>query len=255
VAGVLITGASGLIGRWVTTLAQDSLDLIPLSHHEVDLSQPGRFAAELRRVRPDVLLHLAWTASGEPGYRTHPDNERWLVSSLEAAEECRRLGVHFIGTGSVADRGTGADSYSGAKHQLWLALQADIETGAITWLRPFHVFDPERTRPALVADVREARLAHRPVVLRTPAQRHDFVLAEDVGSAVVTTLTAELTGCVEIGSGTARPVSQLVEALGGTWRAENPDLGADAGDGAADIRRLRRAGWSPVHTERLFRGH
>jgi nucleoside-diphosphate-sugar epimerase len=252
VARILVTGASGLIGRRVVERWPASLDLLTLAHDDLDLRNARAFSSAIEQIRPDALLHLAWSASGDPEYRDSADNDRWLASSLAAARTCRRLGARFIGTGTVIDDQPDANRYAHAKHQLWTELRGEIETGAVTWLRPFHVFDHECGRPALVAAVNAAKIEGRPVILRTPDSRHDFILATDVGEAIVATLQAGLTGCVEIGTGTARSVSELVEALGASWRRALQVETEDVDDRVADTRALRLTGWAAVRTERIF---
>jgi hypothetical protein len=67
-------------------------------------------------------------------------------------------------------------------------------------------------------------------------------------------VTHRIRGVVPIGSGRARRVSELVDALGVPWR------GGEAGtapkftheDVAADTSRLRAVGWNPSRTEEFF---
>jgi nucleoside-diphosphate-sugar epimerase len=102
---VLVTGASGFIGRW--TLApllargfevhavaspraasgypaapapRDSAGRFTSHWHAVDLLDPAAAAALVARIAPTHLLHFAWIA--KPGvYWTSPDNARWLAAS------------------------------------------------------------------------------------------------------------------------------------------------------------------------------
>ena len=96
-AVALITGASGLIGRHV--IAQwdvDGLTALPVDHAADDLLEPGVAAALVERERPAVVVHLAWSASGTPGYRHSADNERWLRSSLELVRACEAHGAVVV---------------------------------------------------------------------------------------------------------------------------------------------------------------
>lgn len=257
-AVALITGASGLIGRHV--LAQwdvDGLAAQAVDHALDDLLRPGAPAALVERERPAVVVHLAWAASGTPGYRHAGDNERWVASSLELARACRESGTALVATGTSVDTAAApADAYSLSKARLWRELEPDVAAGALTWVRPFYVFDPERGRPALIAHALAARAAGTPVVLRTPGSEHDFIHAADVGRAIVTAVAHELRGVVEIGSGRLRSVSDLVTALGIPWEsgAEPDEAAVDHVDEVADSGRLRGLGWAPERTDALFAG-
>jgi nucleoside-diphosphate-sugar epimerase len=257
-AGVcLITGATGLVGRHV--LQQwtiDGLQPIGVDRNEVDLLVPGAAADLVGRVRPAVVLHLAWSASGTDGYRTHPDNDAWVRATLELATACHENGAWLVATGSAIDAEPApGDAYSRSKSRLRAELQPAVDAGECTWLRPYYIVDPVLRRPALVAETLDARDKARSVALATPDASHDFVHAADVGTAIVRVVDNGLRGEVPIGSGYLRRVADLVTALGATWipAARSTEVAAHHG-AVADIQQLRDHGWSPTFTKQLFDG-
>ena len=253
----LITGATGLIGRAVLKAwTEPTLEPVPLDRATDDLLVPGTPTALVRRLRPAVVVHLAWVASGTAGYRTSPDNERWLAATLELAQACADNDALLLATGTPLDREpAGADAYSAAKSALWQALSPGLAAGQVGWLRPFYVIDPARRRPALVDQALAAHEAGAPITLMTPDSAHDFVHVDDVASAVCTAAGHRLAGEVEIGAGRLRTVRELVEALGVTWQAGPPtDSTPPHAHEAANVARLVDLGWSPTTTEELFPG-
>lgn len=250
----LITGGSGLLGRHLLRSWNADLEPLLVHHHEHDLLAEGVARALVARVRPNVVVHLAWAASGTPGYRTCADNDRWAEVSLELARAATDAGAHFCATGTALDGNPPSDAYSAAKVWLRRALQPEIAAETITWLRPYYVVDPELRRPDLVAHAMAAADAGRPVALRTPEQAHDFVHAEDVGRGIMTAVDRSLLGEVPLGSGTARRVRQLVEALGIAWHPDEDAVAAPHHHDVADTTRLRAHGWSPTTTKELFHG-
>lgn len=254
----LITGGNGLIGAALLKHWTDAeLEPVLVDRGTDDLLVPGTAKALIARVRPDVVIHLAWVASGTPGYRTSPDNSRWLEATIELATACTDNRVTLLATGTSLDRGSGpGDAYSSAKLALWQALSPRIAAGEIGYLRPFYVFDPAVRRPALVAQALGARDAGQPITLLTPNSRHDFVHIDDVASAVAVAASHRLGGEIEIGSGRLRSVSELVDALGVSWQAgEPPPEGTTThAHQAANVTRLLDLGWSPTTTEELFPG-
>ncbi len=255
-AVALITGASGLIGRHV--VAQwDLSDLeVVLARHETDdLLSPGVPAALVARVRPLVVVHLAWDASGTPGYRTSPRNGAWVDASLELARACEDAGAWLVATGTPLDTvAEMPDAYAAAKSRLWHMLARRTRAGEMTWIRPYYVVDPDRRRPALVDEALAASERGATLVLRTPESRHDFVHAQDVGRAIVAAVRHGLRGELEVGSGRARSVATLVEALGVAWEPSPDAPGATVlhSSAVADSARLLEVGWSPVRTKELF---
>ncbi len=254
----LITGATGLIGRAVLKGWTDAeLEPVPLDRSTDDLLVPGTASAVIRRLRPQVVVHLAWVASGTPGYRSSADNAGWLAATLELTQACAKHNALLLATGTPLDREPAdTDAYSAAKSALWQALSSQVAAGNVGWLRPFYVIDPARRRPALVDQALAAHEAGQPITLLTPDSRHDFVHVEDVATAVRTAAGHRLAGEIEIGSGRLRAVHELVEALGVTWQAGDPppDSSPPHAHEAANVARLVDLGWSPITTEELFPG-
>lgn len=235
-ATALITGATGLIGRAVLA-AWDvvGLDPVAVGRGDADLLVPGAPTALITRMRPAVVVHLAWCASGTPGYRSSTDNAAWVTATLELGDACRAAGAHLVATGTVLDDDH-SDAYTSAKSQLRRAIGPEV-----TWVRPHYVFSPEGRSPRLVADVLDG------AGVANPAAAHDFVHVDDVGRAVVEIVRHRLTGPVDIGSGELRTVARLARALG----ADLPDETAGSGT-VADVEPLRRLGWAPTATTELF---
>ncbi|MFL6106651.1 MAG: NAD-dependent epimerase/dehydratase family protein [Marmoricola sp.] len=252
-ARVLITGSTGLLGRWTLAHWPAELEAVEALHDEHDLTDARAFVALVRATQADVVLHLAWCASGTPNYRTSNDNERWTESSLQAARYCMKEGVRFIATGTVVDTTPGSDRYATAKHELRTHLQREIAEESIAWIRPFYVFDPVARRPALVADCLEARSAGRTVELRSPHSKHDFIHASDVGEAMVQIISHGLAGVIDVGSGVARTVRDLASACGAVV-ADHVGDGRPAAEVVADTSELAARGWRPRATTTFFAG-
>ncbi|WP_374456366.1 NAD-dependent epimerase/dehydratase family protein [Nocardioides sp.] len=252
----LITGASGLIGRWVLQHWGDTpVEPVPVRHTDVDLLAPGAAADLVERTAPTHVVHLAWSASGRADYRTTDDNERWLDATLELVEAVRASGstVWLTGT-AVDDEDDAADAYARSKARLKATLAPLIEDSSVGWLRPFYVFDEARRRPALVDLATTARESGETLHLRSPHQHHDFVHASDVGRAVVAAVSHDLVGEVPIGSGSLRSVADLVTRLGAPWSADDAQqtpAPTHSGD-TADTTRLAAVGWAPTRTEEFF---
>lgn len=256
-ARVVVTGASGLLGRHTLAAWPTSLEAVVPGRAEFDLLAPGAFARLIREFRPDAVLHLAWSASSTPGYRSSPANALWLTASRDAARVCLDEGVRFFGTGSVVDErpddeGLGDDAYSASKRSLRAELAGAIAAGELTWLRPHYVFDPDAASPAVLREARTARAEGRPVELSTPDAAHDFIHASDVGRGVVASVVEGLAGVVDIGSGRVRTVGALVSAFGASWTAGLESSSAPVDSAVADTGTLRATGWSPYATEQFF---
>ena len=105
-AVVLVTGASGFLGRHaLTALRSDGHEVHGLSRrppaddaciwHVGDMLDADAVARLIRSLRPSHLLHLAWVM--EHGrYWTSPENVRWVEATMEHLRSVERLdpGIH-----------------------------------------------------------------------------------------------------------------------------------------------------------------
>lgn len=112
---VLITGASGFIGRHclqplldkgyeVHAVARQPLPLSSAVYwHPADLIEKGTAAAIARSVAATHLLHLAWCAT-PVDYLTNPANGQWATVTLKLTDAFMRAGgKRLVAAGSCAD--------------------------------------------------------------------------------------------------------------------------------------------------------
>jgi len=275
---VLITGGSGYIGRHAVAglIARGhEVHIVSRGHTrapgvgvqvlESDLLEPGAPGPLIERVRPDAVLHLAWQAT--PGiYWTSPDNPRWAEATAALAQAARDHGaVRFVGAGSSAEYDwtaghcderttamTPATPYGRAKLAAGEAVSAISRDGFTTaWGRVFFLFGGDEHPSRLVPSVALAIARGEPARCSHGEQQRDFHHVEDVAGALVALLESDVTGAVNIASGDAHRVRDVVEGL--ATRLGRPDLvhlGAIEAQGplmlTAGARRLRdEVGWRP----------
>ena len=278
---VLVTGGRGFIGRHcLPRLAAAGYEIHAVTNHAVAESRDGlewhqadlfdtpAVRALIRKVSPSHLLHLAWVT--EPGkYWTSPENLRWVAASLELLHAFREAsGVRAVAAGSCAeyDWSSGICSEAntplapatlyGASKQALGAILASFakQTGlSAAWGRVFFPYGPGEHPTKLVASVINALLANRPALCSTGEQQRDFIYVKDTAGAFVALLDSAVTGPVNIGSGKAVSVRNVVLAIADLLgRRDLVRLGAlpartdEPPVLAADITRLsRELGWQP----------
>jgi nucleoside-diphosphate-sugar epimerase len=267
---VLVTGATGFIGRHAAPLlAERGYDVHAVGSGDADLLDPAAAAWLVKRVQPSHLLHFAWYAV--PGkFWTAPENAAWVEASLRLLRAFADAGgeratmsgscaeYDWSGNGVLSEQDTAlrpATYYGACKHELASAskeLAAERGLG-FAWGRIFFAYGPHEQPGRLVSQVAAALVKGEPAPTSEGTQRRDFLHARDVAAAFVALLDSDVEGAVNIGSGEAVPVREVVELIADA--AGRPDLvrfgevPERPGDPAvieADVGRLRdEVGWRP----------
>jgi nucleoside-diphosphate-sugar epimerase len=236
---VLVTGGSGFIGRHtLSALQRRGFDVHVVGRnrgpavdhitcHQADLLDPSHAAAVLDRVRPTDVLHLAWYAVPTSFWHA-PENALWAAASVALFDAAIAAGVErIVAAGSCAEYDwtdgvcdetrtpiAPTTPYGRAKADACRALfdrARSLARGA-AWGRVFFVYGPGEHPSRLVAGIIRAVLRGEPAPCTTGEQLRDFLFVGDVGSGLAALLDSEVTGAVNISSGTAVAVRDVAEA-------------------------------------------
>jgi nucleoside-diphosphate-sugar epimerase len=277
---VLVTGASGFIGRHCVPLLAaagyevhglsrrkpDSAELNKITWHEADLLARGSASKVTSQIKPDCLLHLAWYTS--PGkFWEAPENKDWVQASREllaafAEHEGRRAVI--AGTCAEYDWTTGecrenstplrpASLYGSSKKELHSILES-LNGPSFAWAHIFYVYGPGEDPSRLVAYVTRSLLQDQPAICSDPQHVRDFLHVEDVASALVPLLSSSVQGAINIGSGEQVAIGDLLNKIG--YYLGRPHLlqfdGSRSAGGPpafwANTDRLKNeVGWAPMY--------
>jgi nucleoside-diphosphate-sugar epimerase len=288
---VLVTGAGGFIGRWSVppligrgyevhaVLSRSAERVIPAQLdgaevHIADLLDSESVQALVARVEPSHLMHFSWIAT--PGmYWTSPDNYRWLeagrhllpcfkshggiravMAGTSAEYDWTRVGVCDERSSPLAgDLGGAVTPYAECKIAMYRALErfGRLEGLSTAGGRIFFQYGPAEDKSRLVASVIINLLSGREAPCSHGRQIRSFLHVADVGSAFAALLDSEVQGAVNIGSGDALPLAELLENIASqTGRPELLRLGARSAPVSEPpllvpkIERLRQElGWQP----------
>ena len=278
---VLVTGASGFIGRHcLPVLISNGFEVhaadvfVPeeksygLHWHQVDLLDTKQSYELLATICPTHLLHFAWYA--KPGeYWNSLENIRWVEGSLQLLRVFYMNGgkrVVVAGTcaeydwdyGYCSERVTPlrpATLYGVCKHSLQMMLSAfSKQTGlSSAWGRVFFLYGPHEHPSRLVSSVISALLKGEPARCSHGNQIRDFLYVKDVADAFVALLESDVRGPVNIASGQPVPLKDVVykiaDMLGQRDLLQLGAISAPANDPRvliADVGRFsEEVGWTP----------
>lgn len=267
---VLLTGASGLIGRHApAALRARGYEVHAVRSAEDDLLAPGVAEDVVARVRPDALLHFAWvTEHGR--YWTSPLNLAWLDASLRLLMAFQAAGGRrVVMAGSCAEYDWGRPApYSEAEEALGPAslygaskdalrrvasAYAAQEGVSLAWGRIFFPIGAGEAPARLVPSVARALRAGERAAVSSGVQIRDFLAASDVADGFAALLASDVEGPVNVAAGRGTSIREVVEAVARiTGGADRVDFGAladrpgDPPEIVADITRLRdEVGWRP----------
>jgi nucleoside-diphosphate-sugar epimerase len=281
---VLLTGATGFVGRHclgplvsagydvhAVSCKRASFDALGVRWHQADLLNPDETKELMLQVRPTHLLHLAWNVA--PGrYWESEQNIVWLQASVELLRLFARSGgqrVVMAGTCAEYDWREGvckenatalapSSLYGASKHSLQVVASAFTRQNEISlaWGRIFFLFGPHEHANRLVPSVIRALLAGEVAACSHAQQRRDFLFVVDVAEAFIALLNSDVCGPVNIASGQAVAVKDIVLAMADELnRAHLIRLGTlPTADGdspliVGDITRLsKEVGWVPRYT-------
>jgi nucleoside-diphosphate-sugar epimerase len=225
---VLVTGASGFIGRrCVPRLAALGYEVHGVSSRECDLLDGAAGEALIARLRPSHLLHLAWIAT--PGvFWQSPLNQAWLASSVRLAGAFYAGGgSRAVGIGTCAEYGPSASPcredatplapntrYGEAKAAMQQALAAAAGSrGSWAWARLFFPYGPGEPAGRFIPSVIDGLLRRTPVACSEGLQVRDFVYADDVADACVAMVDSEPSGAFNVGTGEGRSLREVAAAI------------------------------------------
>ena len=277
---VLITGASGFLGRHVLhSLRQRGIDTVLLGRQPsadpqatawiaADLLASPDWATLMEHAQATHLLHLAWYA--EHGrYWASPLNLRWVDATVRLTEAfCQAGGQRVVVAGTCAEYDWShgycreettplhpATLYGVAKDATRRLVMAVCQQHQMpcAWGRVFLPFgsgeSPQRLIPSLIAALRGQRA---PFGVNASAYR-DFLHASDVAEGLVTLLEPGAQGAYNISSGQPVQLQALVRQLAQVLHADPAPLLALASERpgepallAGDPQRLQALGWRPA---------
>ena len=191
---------------------------------KTDLLDHAATKAAVAEAQATHLLHLAWHAGARDRW-TSPTNLDWVSATFALVQAFAAAGgQRAVGGGSCAEYDWSAETlsedtplrpvtlYGAAKAAASLALTkaSPALNLSFAWARPFFCYGPGEPPGRLFDDLVKGLKAGEPVDCTDGEQRRDFLHTADIAAALTALLSGEVQGPVNIASGEAIPVRDLI---------------------------------------------
>jgi len=237
---VLLTGATGLIGRQtIAPLRERGFTIVALSHSSrsvagadetvvADLLDGSSIRAAVQSAVATHLIHLAWHDTLADRW-TSPKNIDWSAATLQLVRRFAEAGGQCaVVAGSCAEydwRSEGPFSEGDTLGATTLYGRAKAATGALliaaakdigislAWARIFFCYGPGEPPGRLVGDLIAGLSSGNIVECTDGRQARDLLHTADIGRALALLADRNASGPVNIGSGQAVPVATVIETV------------------------------------------
>lgn len=252
---VLVTGASGFIGRNTLPLLRAKgfdvhcvynsnipADLINYNWHKGNLLISDDVKSIIEKVQPEFLLHLAWETSHGKFWNSN-NNFAWVKASLDLIQHFKNNGGKRIvcaGTCVEYDFGTQACTeistalkpnsvYGMCKLSFYMLCRAFCQRNELSfaWGRIFYLYGPFENPNRLVPFVIRSLQSSQKTKTTLGNVVRDYLHVNDVALAFVEVLSSGLIDAFNISSGTPVKISEIIRTIGiKTGKEELLDMGA-----------------------------
>jgi nucleoside-diphosphate-sugar epimerase len=260
---VLVTGGSGFVGRQIeASLRRLGAEPAPRLQPRPDLRDPVARRVALRHAQAEVLVLGAWV-TGTGLFWDSPKNLEWVSATLDLVREFAAAGgkrVVMLGSCAEYDWETPGRTrwtedrpcwphslYGECKLTTWIVLaafarRAGLSAACARLFIPIGAHEaPERLLPSLI----RATLSGTPIAVGPAELTRDFIDVRDAGEAIARLALSDVQGPVNVGSGRAVSLEELVRCVAGDdWNIRlgaRPPRAAEPMWMVADTSRLRRA--------------
>lgn len=273
---ILITGASGLLGKAVlrrlkdkkeyqiyavTTRAERLADYPYVNVVECNLEVEEQRKEMLNAIRPDILIHMAWNQANE-GFRMSVTNLQWLdisMSLLLLFEQNGGSKFMFAGSSSEYDgtEGVFTEETDITPASLYGLCKKTFNEFALEYcrvrnmeyigMRLFTIYGPEDEHSfGAIPSAFRALKNNEKLVCNSPNTTRDYIYADDAANVAIQLMEHSFAGIINVASGKARSMREVFEHIGQVMdKTQNVEMSktSDAGKRfEADITLMKSLG-------------
>lgn len=279
---VLVTGASGFIGRHTLPLLKNygfevhavyNSDFIQkdlkYNWHQANILEQDAIEKIIFEVRPEYLLHFAWETEHGIFWSSNKNN-KWVSASINLVEKFKANGgQRVVAVGTCAEYKFQSEKYDEfhtpidpislygkCKYEFYTNLKNYCEKNELSyaWGRIFYLFGPGEDHRRLVPFVIERLLQNQITKTTHGNQVRDYMYVEDVANAFVKLLVSDINGAVNVASGIPIKLNELIKTIAAKIGREDllqigaiPSIKAEPELVLANVSRLKNEiSWQPT---------
>ena len=236
---ILLTGATGFIGRQVTVeLLNKGYEVFAISNSsslpkakglvqvKLNLFDENAIEEFLKEQKFENMIHMAWYLG--PKFMSAEANLDWVGASLNLLKAFKNNGgekVLIAGTMSEYDYSYGylkentplnnSSLYGKCKAALFEASSAYAKQEGLDfkWARIFNTYGPNERQTRLMPSVICSILKNEDVKLSPCTKTQDYLHVFDIASGIVSLFESNVQGAVNISSGTPVKLKDIVEKI------------------------------------------
>ena len=268
---ILVTGAGGFIGReLVQELKNAGHKVLELTSADGDIANPATLE-KFNQVKLEHIFHLAGRTFVPDAWNEPADFQRVNVNgTVNILELCRKqkipltyVSAYLYGIpGSLpikeTDKIVPNNPYALSKFlaESMCQFYAKYYEVPVTIIRPFNIYGVGQKLHFLIPEIIAQIQANKPIHLKDPAPRRDYLYLDDFVDGSVRTLNlSHGSHLYNIGHGSSLSVAEIVDAIqsaAGTSLpvvSDNKPRQNEISDVYADISLIEKdLGWRPKHT-------
>ena len=277
---IIITGGTGFIGKnLLKQIDKDKNKIYVISRKiyknsksvkfiKSNLNQISKKRNQLEKIKPDLLIHLAWEGIPNYDFSTSIKNYKDQIKFFNCLKHIKSL-KHIIITGTCAEynaiKGELRENYNGkqkdnflsnSKTKIYKHIKKIFSRNIkITWLRLFYVYGKFQRKNALIPYLIDSVRKNKKIILNSPHDAKDFINVTDVCSAILLFIKLKKPGIFNVGTGKSYNPFEILNIIRRKHRSKVKlfyNKKSERTNITADIKKINKLGWKPKHSLKKY---